>query len=648
MNPDKTPRITWILLVAILFFAFWLRLPLVGKDLPFFYNEDEAHHFNRTINMVKTGDLNPHYFHKPSLHFYLRIPVVATAFFWNVGKGNIKSIQEIKTGDPFGLKGYSLTASHPGIVKWNRMYSLGISLLTIVFTFLIAQNLFGGSFAGLLAAFVVGISPGVIADSATIGVDVVMSLFVVLATYLTVRLESHFSLKALALASLVAGLAVSTKYNAWPIALMPLIAILLYGRISFSSLLIALKLPAIGFLLGSPFILAELPLFLDHAAYEIWHYKIAGHTGHTGEPGFAQSIFFYNWLTENGLGISLLALGLLGSLLFLLRFNKKFIIYLSFPIIYFLFMSSQRANFTRNMIVLVPFLSVMAAGFLWIMAGKIRHNIKRLILIAVTPLLVLQPLRLSLAERANASNNSQESRVELGAWIATRMTSLSDIALSGNLNLPPQNYGLSGVTRIDESKASPATLFLLGFDYLIVGPQFAPRDNELKFLHLDKYIAGEKEYGRVVKDPEIKIFKFNENAISDLDDSIKLPIPTCNTNEGFCWINSRISRVDFNISKIRVIDDLAEIDLELMSPWPNQAITFKIADWTNTYDFLDLKAGQWQKFTLSMPFDRLMLAPSLRVLIKQIHSPLTQKISKDSRRLGVAIKGSSLLIKKEG
>ena len=79
-------------LALILLLALALRLPMLGADLPYFYDEDEQHHFNRTVEMVQRGDFNPHYFRKPSLHFYLRMPFVAAGFLWTVKGGHAKEL----------------------------------------------------------------------------------------------------------------------------------------------------------------------------------------------------------------------------------------------------------------------------------------------------------------------------------------------------------------------------------------------------------------------------------------------------------------------------------------------------------------------------------------------------------------------------
>lgn len=647
MNYKKPPRITWILLALIVLFALWLRSPLIGKDLPFFYNEDEAHHFNRTVNMVKEGDFNPHYFLKPSLHFYMRMPIVAVSFFWNVSKGHLKSIQEIKTGDPFGLKGYSMVASHPGIVKWNRAFSVSLSLLTILLTFLITMNLFGGSFAPLFAAFLVAISPGIISDSATIGVDVVMVFFVALATLITLNIENDRSFKTILFAGLITGLAVSTKYNVWPIALMPTVALFMFRRVSVYNLLLAIITPAIGFLIGSPYILAEIPLFLDHAAYEIWHYKISGHAEHSGEPGLGQALYFYNWFIKSGVGIGPLYLALIGVAVSTIRINRKLLLALFFPVLYFAFMSSQKTNFTRNMLVLIPFLAAFSGGFLVILTSKIRHNIRRLFLIIITPILIYPMLHLTLKDRKLNLTPSVDSRLLLSELLITRADISGDIALSGNLNLPPQSYGLTGVTRIDETKILPSTLFLQGFDYLIVGPSFNPKDDELRLLHLDQFFNGSKEYSRVVKNPEVRIFKFSENILKLLGATTTPTEPECSQNQDYCWINSRLGIINIDPSQLVTHEGTAILKIDLMTPWPNQQVTFQIADWSFIYNFLPESRGEWQTVNLELPLERIAFTPALKVLISNIHSPFSQKLSQDKRRLGVAIKGSGVIFNRD-
>lgn len=647
---DNKPRITYIALLFAIIVGIWLRVPTINRNMPYFYNEDEAHHFNRLANMVKTGDLNPHYFHKPSFHFYLRIPAFVGSFFYGVSRGDLRTVDEIKTADPFGLSGYQMSASHPVLAKGSRTFSVMVSVATILLAFIVANMLFGGAFAPPLAALLVAIAPGLISDSgvsgvitdaSNIGVDVIVTFMSLATLAMVLRIEKSERLNAVFWAGIVAGLAVSTKYNVWPIASLPFLACLALKRFSFPHLTIALLSPALGFLLGSPFILVELPLFLNQAAYEIWHYKIAGHSGHESEPGLPQMLHYGAWLNSHGVGIGFLVIIGVGSILSMIRPNKKVLLSILFPLVYFLYMSSQRANFTRNMLPMVPFLAVLGAGFLWYSALLIKNNKRRLFLLIITPLLLILPIKGALREYRDALYAPRDSRSVLMEGRLSKPID-SELAISGNLNMEPKAYTLRNVSRIDESSTKPSNLFLQGFDHLIVGPLFTPSDEELKLLHLEQFIVGDREYGRVVKNPEIRVFKFSDNARELIGSVTALPKPSCAKEEAYCWISTLISEIPFNISGLFASKDSVKVPIQIMTPWKEQEIRFSIADWSKSIQFKPEDIGRWVDIELELPLDKLTLARSLKCEVKKVHSPKALKVGEDPRRLGVAIKSDFL------
>ncbi|NLF25016.1 MAG: phospholipid carrier-dependent glycosyltransferase, partial [Deltaproteobacteria bacterium] len=374
-NDNSNRHVITLGLVLALLLALWLRLPFIGAGMPYFYDEDEAHHFNRTVEMVKKGEFNPNYFHKPSLHFYLRMPVVAVAFLWTVRNGQIRSVQDIQTRDPYGLGGYAFTASHPGIVKWNRALSVAFSLGLVLLAFLITKELLACEGAALLAALGTAVSPELIENAAVIGVDMPMALLCLLAVYLALKLYRSFSVKLLVLTGLVCGLAVSAKYNALPIMFLPLLVLLLLRRFAFTELLLAITVPVLGFLVGSPFTLLSLPLFLDQFAYEIWHYGVSGHEGHSAEPGWPQALFYLKWLSWSGIGLGACALSVFGVLALLARDFKKALLFLFFPCAFILLMISQKANFTRNLLVFIPFCGVFCGAGAALISGLPRRSV---------------------------------------------------------------------------------------------------------------------------------------------------------------------------------------------------------------------------------------------------------------------------------
>lgn len=627
-----------LLCIVVLLIAIWLRAPLVGKGLPYFDKEDEAHHFNRTVNMVKTGDYNPHYFHKPSLHFYLRMPIVALSFLWNVSKGHIKSVEEIRTGDPFGLNGYAFAASHPGIVKWNRSFSLVLSLISIMTVFLIGRSLFSFE-AGISAAFLTAISPALLSESTVIGVDILMTTMSLLTLLICLKLHKKFSIGLLFLLGLSAGLTISSKYNAFPIAILPLLVLILDKKLSTRNLIIALAAPALGFILGTPYALVSLPTFLDHTAYEIWHYGVEGHIGHSAEPGLEQMLFYSSWLTKDALGFGAVALSIIGLFVFTASKQRRLYLVLAFPVLFFLYMSMQRANFTRNMVVVIPFLTLIGFGSLSMLLKLAKFSEKKssLIFFAIMVAASIQPFFSAVALRDEAATQIRDTRSDAFEWVLTQSRD-QDFAISGNLNFIPQIYGLKGVTRIDERKINPSGLYLSGFDKIITGPDFTPTDQQLKLLHLERYFAGKKEYERVILSPEIKVYKFTDDINQQIETTLQAQKLRCQESENYCWANSRITKLEIDLSKIKREGKDGVIELELMTPWTGQKVEFSLADWKEELLFKDEQIGHWIKVHLSVPYERLAYLPALKLTIAKIHSPSSQKISEDQRRLGIAVK----------
>ena len=306
-EPDSQIHALPLLLLVLL--TAWLRIPTITDGLPYFEREDEAHHFNRTVRMVQSGDFNPHYFHKPSLHFYLRMPVVAASFLWGVRQGDLKKIQQIQTRDPYGIGGYAFTASHEGIVKWNRALSVLLLIGTVLLVYLCMIRMGAPPSLSFFSAALFSVSPNAFLYSTTIGVDIVVTFFAVATSYAAICAVTVDAEEAKPkhdwlfwATAFLAGLTISSKYNALPIVAVPIIASFSFPKVLWKKLTICLVGISGGFLIGSPYILSEIPLFLNHLAYEIWHYGVAGHVGNQAEPGLQQAIFYFWWLVGERIG----------------------------------------------------------------------------------------------------------------------------------------------------------------------------------------------------------------------------------------------------------------------------------------------------------------------------------------------------------
>lgn len=633
--------------LAFLFFllSFIVRIPTIREGLPYFYNEDEAHHFNRVVNMTKSGDFNPHYFNKPSLHFYLRIPVTAAAFLWSVKEGEIRSIKEVITSDPEGVANYAFSVSHKRLLTWNRTLSVLFSSGMIFFLFLLLFEITYSKKIAAVGALMAALCPELIRYSGTVGVDCVMGFFAVLSVYLSVLSYRRCSTKFLYWGAICAGLAVSSKYNALPIIVTPLLPALFDKEDRIKSSAIVLLLCAFGFIAGSPYILKEFPLFLDHFAYEIWHYKIEGHVGHTAEPGFAQALFYFNWISSDAVGFIAAVLGFVG-LIIAPKYGRSGIIYLSFPALFFLLMISQKANFTRNM---VPFLPFFCGGIAISLSPLL--NRKRYIAIAVTAVLLIMPL-LKTKELYASFKGIEESRERFVQFL--EKNKLSDVAVDATLQFPRKTVGIEPV-----KDYSPINLWMNGFSKVALGPGIPFNGTlENKFPgDPTKIWEGNVRKVRAVANPEITLYSVpTEYTPEDLRSYVssqgqKLQFHpedkgfTCKekSEEPYCWIRSRYAKVSFSdlLSQPNFSgrDGVIRMSLTVLSPWKGLKPRITFDDFLAYMDIPPIEeANKWQEIVVDFPYSELKEYQYFIINIDTVHSLKNLGVNQDPRRLGLAIK----------
>ncbi|NMC63042.1 MAG: hypothetical protein GYA55_07725, partial [SAR324 cluster bacterium] len=338
-----------------------------------------------------------------------------------------------------------------------------------------------------------------------IGVDILMALFCAAAISSGLYVRQYFSLKALFFCGILSGLAVSSKYNALPVVILPLIVSISAKSFDWRSVAVALFSPVLGFLLGSPFALVSLPLFLNQLAYEIWHYGVQGHEGHMAEPGLPQLLFYMKWLGKSALGYGLLISSIIGLLVLVWKRDLKGKIFIIFPLLFIAQMCMQKANFERNMLVVIPLLGIVSiVGIDWMLrAMKLgERKVHRLILLIVI-LFSIQPALRALQLR-NEAKVLPESRRELAVYLESLSRNNLRIGLAGQLQMPPQIYSLGGTNKIDQMKISSGEIDLSDFDVIVVHGPVAMTG---AIFELEKEFPGEVGPQRVVKNPLIQVYR---------------------------------------------------------------------------------------------------------------------------------------------
>ena len=616
---------------AVLVVGLWLRAPQIGADLPYLYDPDEATHFNRLVQMVQLDDYHPHYFLKPSLHFYLRMPAVAGGFLWSARAGEMRSVHEIVTTDPNVPDGIARTASHPRIVMWARSVTLPFSLLLILATAGIASRFVANRSLAVVAAALVACAPPLIQDSEKIGVDTLMAAMCLVTAWLSLRVLERPTLGRAALAGLAAGLAVSSKYNAMPIVVVPLLACLLSGRFSPSMLTAALGLPAVGFFAGTPYGLFYPADLLNGMAQEIVHYGILGHANATVEPGWPHAVGFLRRLANSVVGVPVTLAGIAGAALLPIagRNRRAAIVMLAFPMAFAVLMFNQRIAYFRNMLVLIPFFAVAAA---WA-AERLAKHVSRPSWMpsggrAVIPVLVFVLLAQPAVMAINLwreTGTAPESRHLVSAWLAEAANPETETAIDGKLQLPASDYRTTGITvaRTDQL-TDPRRLFLDGYDRVVVGPNFEPPAHTTDLMQVHRVFQGTPYPQPIPRNPQVTVFALppvlaNTRPIRALVERE----PRYEAAEGV--VRSRVARLPLDPTMVAASAGAGAgggdvtLTLDLITPWASQSCRLELPRWQSPELCADLPPGQWETRSVTVPTDALAGQSWLWIVVRRVH-----------------------------
>src|SRR5262249_39985687 len=169
----------------------------LGAHLPFSPGVDEPEVMERAVRMMKTGDLNPHFFDYPSLYLYVEAAISTVRFL---------------VGAMQGLWSRLAQAPPEGFYLWGRAATAGFGTAT---GWLICRaGLYWDRRTALVAAVMLAVMPLHVRESRYTLTDVPATFFALAALVLSLRAHNRATAWSFALAGAAAGLAGATKYNA--------------------------------------------------------------------------------------------------------------------------------------------------------------------------------------------------------------------------------------------------------------------------------------------------------------------------------------------------------------------------------------------------------------------------------------------------
>jgi hypothetical protein len=331
-----------VLGAGLRFFPIWFGLPYAQA------RPDETAALGLAVS-VRSGDLNPHFFHWPSLTIY-------TFAILHAALSAVRRTLGI-TND--------LTFIELALTARAAVATAGTATIVILYT--IGRRMAGAT-TGLLAALFLSISILHVRDSHFAMTDVLMTMFVTAALALLLRAlepDCPQPLKWFAAAGLAAGLATSTKYNAAAIVVAFGVAQLFWTarsnapfwstrNLAPSAVLAATFV--FGFLAGTPYAVLDYRAFITDFVFDLTH--LSG--GHGVDLGRGW-LYHLTTTLPYGLSIPLFVASIAGIIPMYRRYPRHASILGAFAIALYVSIGGGRTVFFRYVLPLVPVLCLSAA-----------------------------------------------------------------------------------------------------------------------------------------------------------------------------------------------------------------------------------------------------------------------------------------------
>jgi 4-amino-4-deoxy-L-arabinose transferase-like glycosyltransferase len=346
----RANKILFAILVAGALFRLWS----INWSLPDLY--EEAAPLVKSWKMWNWGgagfDFNPHFFNYPALTIYLTFVVQAMQFLLGLALGMYRSMS-------------TYGADMTSIVIPARLLVVVFDVGTIwVLAKIVREH--SGERAAYVAAALVALNPLHIEQSHYIIVDIPLAFFVALSLLYILRAYSSGERRWYVLAGLSIGLATATKYTG--VILIPvLIAAHMLRSSTFPKSIRSLRvihlwmaafIAASVFFLTNPYILLSYDEFVRDFSFEQYHIAY-GHLGlNTGQSTFA---YYCLEILPNIFGWPLLLL-LVATLAFgIFRKDRKVLVLLLLPAMYFIMISSWEMRAPRYSLPMVASLLAIAS-----------------------------------------------------------------------------------------------------------------------------------------------------------------------------------------------------------------------------------------------------------------------------------------------
>jgi 4-amino-4-deoxy-L-arabinose transferase-like glycosyltransferase len=334
----------WLLAIVVL--AAVLRLFPLWFGLP--YSEARPDEETAVAHAVaaQRGNLNPHFFHWPSLTFYL----FAAAYAVAVSAKRVASMPGTLTFAEHVLIGRTIVAV-AGTLTVYVLYRIGRRV--------------ADETTGLIAALFLAVAILHVRDSHFAMTDVLMTCFVMLSLGALLVARDNGARRWFAIAGLAGGLATSTKYSAVAVvAAMGAVQLQQFAagarpwraRAWLPSVVFVASLVA-GFLLATPYALLDHRAFITDFRYDLMHLS----TGHANIDLGSGWIYHLTRSLPYGAGLTIFIAAIPGLVLMLRHHPARALALGAFGATFYVALAGGHTVFFRYILPLIPLVCLAAA-----------------------------------------------------------------------------------------------------------------------------------------------------------------------------------------------------------------------------------------------------------------------------------------------
>ena len=465
LDNDISSRNANRLLISIIILAAILRLWGIWHGYPYSYYPDEEHLVKRALSFG-SGDLNPHWFHKPAFYMYILFFEYGLFFLFGKLAGFWQSVNDfaaiyITNPGPFYIIGRLTTT----------MFSVG----SVFITYLTGKHLLNRKI-GLFSALILAITFGHVMVAKDVKTDTPCMFFTLLSVYFLVKYINSMKINHLFLSSLFAGVGTATKYYTF-VMLVPIFfsILLIYKRRDekFKYMISALKTFSICIFILYLFYFACSPYnFIDPLGRQA---NLTTNIGGIISKAFLSitqsgnleatdkspamneqsqktpykkkvvidSIHSFLFQLYLGMGWVMIVLVFLGIMMALFHLNQKIFIFSLFPMFFVLICIVLTPGYAeiRHQIVLYPFL-VIFGGLFCMKYMNIFPNFKYRVYILL--LILMLPLSKTIAYNIDISKEDTRNLAKI--WIEQNIPAGSKIVAEDNdIKINPDKEYLMGM-----------------------------------------------------------------------------------------------------------------------------------------------------------------------------------------------------------